>query len=192
MKLRITTAALLLSVSLAAAGCTNHDKNADPSSSASITPEATQTASGSASATATATLPASPSASDAVPSASGSASSSSPAASAGEAADAPGFLISLPSGSDFKPFMQISEQNAKKVDAVLDGANWEKKESVSMSASPSYKLSALSGDRETNVYYVWAGDADAYELVKENGSGYVKLSKKDSASLAKLLPLPAA
>ncbi|MDG0810831.1 hypothetical protein [Cohnella rhizosphaerae] len=185
MKLRITTAALLLSVSLAAAGCTNHDKNAESTSSASPSPEATQTASGSASASAPAS--GSPQETEAAPSASPSASA--PASSPdGEAADAPGFLISLPSGSEFKPFMQISEQSAKKVEAVLKSAEWEKKESVAMSTSPSYKLSALAGDKETDVYYVWTADADAYELVKEKGSGYVKLSKKDSAALAKLLP----
>ncbi|MFD2334021.1 hypothetical protein ACFSR7_32610 [Cohnella sp. GCM10020058] len=186
MKLRITTAALLLTVSLAAAGCTNHDKNADPTASASMSPGTTQSASGSASATAT--EPGSPTATEAAPSASASASASTPAASAGENADAPGFLISLPSGSMYKPFMQISEENAKQVEAVLDDADWERKESVAMPSAPSYRLSALAGDRETDVYYVWAGNADAYELVKEKGSGYVKLSKKDSESLAKLLP----
>ncbi|WP_217595424.1 hypothetical protein [Cohnella sp. GbtcB17] len=183
MRLRITTAALLLSVSLAAAGCTNHDKNAESTASASPSPSATQTASESA----TASASGSPQATDAAPSASGTAPASSPAATAADA-DAPGFLISLPSGSDYKPFMQISEQNAEKVEAVLSGADWQKKESVAMSASPSYKLSALAGDKETEVYYVWTTDADAYELVKENGSEYAKLSKKDSASLAKLLP----
>ncbi|MFC3800354.1 hypothetical protein [Cohnella sp. GCM10012308] len=186
MKLRITTAALLLSVSLAAAGCANHDKNADPTASASLSPDTTQSASESA--TATATASGSPAATDAAPTASASASASDPAASAGEAADERGYLISLPSGSAYKPFMQISEQNAKKVEALLSDADWEKKESVSMPSAPSYKLSALAGDRETDVYYVWAGNADAYELVKENGTGYVKLSKKDSESLAKLLP----
>lgn len=185
MRLRITTAALLLSVSLAAAGCTNHDKNAESIASASPSSGATQTASESASAPASAS--GSPQATDAAPTASGTAPASSPAATPADA-DAPGFLISLPSGNDFKPFMQISEQNAEKVEAVLNGADWQKKESVAMSASPSYKLSALAGDKETEVYYVWTTDADAYELVKEKGSEYAKLSKKDSASLAKLLP----
>ena len=48
------------------------------------------------------------------------------------------------------------------------------------------------GDRQTDIYYLWTDDAAAYELVNETGGAYAKLSKKDSAELAKLLPLPAA
>lgn len=88
--------------------------------------------------------------------------------------------------------MKIGKENAKKIIELLDGADWEKKESIPMSSSPTCKLAELSGDKQTDVYYVWTGNADAYELVKETGSGYAKLSKKDSAALAKLLPLPAA
>lgn len=181
MRFRLTTAALLLSMSFTAVGCSQNDKNADPSSSASMTSDA------SASATASGSASAKPSASD---------STSAPSPSGATASDSneetPGILISLPAGNEFKSFMKISDESASKVIKLFDGADWEKKESIPMNTSPKCKIAKLAGDRQTDIYYLWTDDAAAYELVNETGGAYAKLSKKDSAELAKLLPLPTA
>lgn len=180
MMIRLSAAALLIAGSLAVAGCSNND--ASPSASAQ--------------ATVSASAPASSSPASAEPSGGGTASApassgeASPTASAGEAQAKDGILISLPSGNEFKPYMQLSDENAAQTLKLLDGADWEKKEGIAMQSSPTCKLSKLDGDRTTDIYYLFAADAAAYELVKETGGEYAKLSKSDSAALAKLLPLP--
>lgn len=181
MRIKLTAAALLLTASLAAAGCSNHNNDANPSSSAATAPEASASSSATASTAATATGSASAAPSGEAP--------SSPAA--GEGQSQYGILISLPSGNEYKSFMKISDADAAKVIKLLDGADWEKKDSIAMAASPTCKLAKLAGEQQKDTYYVWTGDPAAYELVKDTGgSAYAKLSKKDSAALAKLLPLP--